>query len=112
MADPLDAFTAPVRDWFRASFQDPTPVQARGWGPIASGGNALLLAPTGSGKTLAAFLAALDSLVRLPSDAPPGVRVLYVSPLKALVYDIERNLRSPLVSIANAASRRGTSIRG
>src|SRR5262245_21067190 len=111
MADVLDAFAAPVREWFRGSFPAPTEVQARGWGPIASGGNALLLAPTGSGKTLAAFLSALDGLVRLPAAAPPGVRVLYVSPLKALVYDIERNLRAPLVGITNAASRLGTSIR-
>ncbi|MEQ1506293.1 MAG: crosslink repair DNA glycosylase YcaQ family protein, partial [Myxococcota bacterium] len=97
--------------WFAQSFRAPTAVQTRGWDPIGAGRNTLLLAPTGSGKTLAAFLAVLDRLVRLPLDAPPGVRVLYVSPLKALVYDIERNLRAPLVGIANAASRLGRSIR-
>jgi ATP-dependent Lhr-like helicase len=109
--DPLASFDPAVRAWFGSSFERPTAVQERGWGPIATGRNALLLAPTGSGKTLAAFLAAIDRLVRLPPDAPSGVRVLYVSPLKALVYDIERNLRAPLVGIANAASRLGRTIR-
>ncbi|MEZ4236469.1 MAG: DEAD/DEAH box helicase [Myxococcota bacterium] len=108
---PLEAFDPAVRQWFGESFSGPTAVQSEGWGPIAAGRSALLLAPTGSGKTLAAFLAALDRLVRLPPDAPPGVRVLYVSPLKALVYDIERNLRAPLVGIANAASRQGRTVR-
>jgi ATP-dependent helicase Lhr and Lhr-like helicase len=109
--DDLPAFDPSVATWFGSTFAEPTPVQRRGWGPIADGHNTLLLAPTGSGKTLAAFLSAIDRLVRLPPDAPPGVRVLYVSPLKALVYDIERNLRAPLVGIANAASRMGRSIR-
>ncbi|MCA9492883.1 MAG: DEAD/DEAH box helicase, partial [Myxococcales bacterium] len=111
MTDPLDDFCAPVSDWFRASFTAPTPVQARGWRPLAAGHHALLLAPTGSGKTLAAFLASLDRLVRLPTEAPAGVRVLYVSPLKALVHDIERNLRGPLVGIGHAALRAGVGIR-
>lgn len=108
---PLERFSEPVRTWFGASFPAPTEVQERGWPSIASGQHTLLLAPTGSGKTLAAFLAGLDALARLPVGAPPGTRLLYVSPLKALVYDIERNLRAPLVGIANAASRTGTALR-
>ncbi len=107
----LDRFSDPVRSWFSEAFADPTAVQQRGWPSIVDGQNTLLLAPTGSGKTLAAFLGGLDQLFRLPLDTPPGVRLLYVSPLKALVYDIERNLRAPLVGIANAASRLGRSIR-
>ncbi|MEQ1568714.1 MAG: DEAD/DEAH box helicase, partial [Myxococcota bacterium] len=103
----LASFDPAVRDWFTAAFAAPTDVQRRGWEPITTGRHTLLLAPTGSGKTLAAFLSAIDALARLPLDAPPGVRVLYVSPLKALVYDIERNLRAPLIGIANAASRAG-----
>ncbi len=109
--DVLSHFTTPVRRWFTESFAAPTAVQQRGWPAIAGGKHALLLAPTGSGKTLAAFLACLDRLVRLPVDAEHGVRVLYVSPLKALVYDIERNLRAPLVGIANAASLEGHTMR-
>ncbi|MBX2800402.1 MAG: DEAD/DEAH box helicase [Myxococcales bacterium] len=107
----LERFSSPVRTWFGDAFATPTEVQIRGWPSIAEGQNTLLLAPTGSGKTLAAFLAGLDQLVSLGVDEPPGVRVLYVSPLKALVYDIERNLRAPLVGIANAASRQGESLR-
>ena len=91
----IAVFSVPVRRWFAASFEAPTPVQVKGWPVIASGRHALLVAPTGTGKTLAAFLWAVDTLVRLPRDVPPGVRVLYVSPLRALVYDVERNLRSP-----------------
>ncbi|MEM6928178.1 MAG: DEAD/DEAH box helicase, partial [Myxococcota bacterium] len=108
---PLTRFSAPVRQWFQGAFEAPTDVQLRGWPSIADGTHTLLLAPTGSGKTLAAFLAGLDRLFRLPVDAEPGVRLLYVSPLKALVYDIERNLRAPLVGIANEASRLGESLR-
>jgi ATP-dependent Lhr-like helicase len=107
----LERFDPAVRDWFLGTFHAPTAAQARSWPAIANGQSTLLLAPTGSGKTLAAFLAALDRLFRLPADSAPGVRVLYVSPLKALVYDIERNLRSPLVGIANAASRSGRTLR-
>ena len=105
----LDAFGPATRDWFCAAFEAPTPVQEAGWARISAGEHALLLAPTGSGKTLAAFLWCLDRLHRQPraANAPPGVRVLYVSPLKALVYDIERNLRTPLAGIRAAASRRG-----
>jgi ATP-dependent Lhr-like helicase len=86
-------------------------VQREGWPRIASGDHALLIAPTGSGKTLAAFFSCIDRLSRLPADAEPGVRVLYVSPLKALVYDIERNLRAPLAGIRRAAEARGESVR-
>ena len=95
--DPLRAFSPPVADWFRRSFEKPTPAQAKGWPPIAAGKHTLVLAPTGSGKTLAAFLTAIDGLVRDPSER--GTRVLYVSPLKALNHDVERNLRAPLHGI-------------
>src|SRR4051812_45954580 len=95
------AFHAPVQRWFEASFPAPTPAQRLGWPPVLSGESTLLLAPTGSGKTLAAFLTAID---RLMFTAPPPkkerCRVLYVSPLKALAVDIERNLRAPLAGIA------------
>ncbi|HXV05623.1 MAG TPA: DEAD/DEAH box helicase, partial [Solirubrobacterales bacterium] len=97
-ADPLAPFSAPVRDWFEASFEQPTPAQVGGWEAISGGGNALICAPTGSGKTLAAFLWGIDRLVREP-ERGQGVRIVYVSPLKALSYDIERNLRAPLRGI-------------
>src|SRR5213082_2983902 len=90
-------FSAPVRDWFQRTFEQPTGAQQLGWPAIAAGEHTLLLAPTGSGKTLAAFLSALDGLVRDPADR--GTRVLYVSPLKALNHDIERNLRAPAAGI-------------
>ncbi|HUP88036.1 MAG TPA: DEAD/DEAH box helicase, partial [Longimicrobiales bacterium] len=98
----LTQFSSATRRWFTNSFAAPTPVQAQGWERIAAGDHTLLIAPTGSGKTLAAFLYALDRLATKPSETE-GVRVVYVSPLKALVYDIERNLRTPLAGIANAA---------
>jgi ATP-dependent Lhr-like helicase len=107
----LEGFSDATRAWFADTFRAPTRVQEQGWPHIARGDNALLLAPTGSGKTLAAFLAGLDQLTRLPLDAEPGVRLLYISPLKALVYDIERNLRAPLVGLSNAATRLGGSLR-
>ena len=91
--------------WFVDAFPAPTRVQQLGWPVIARGAHTLLLAPTGSGKTLAAFLVGIDRVARLPTDAQPGVRVLYVSPLKALVYDVERNLRGPLVGIQRTAER-------
>ena len=105
----LSPFSRAVQTWFQAAFASPTPIQARGWAEIASGRHALLLAPTGSGKTLAAFLWSLDRLVSAPraADAPPGCRVLYVSPLKALVADVEKNLRAPLAGIQAAARRDG-----
>jgi len=104
-SDPaLDRFSAPAREWFAQVFAEPTPVQTRGWAAIAAGAHSLLVAPTGSGKTLAAFFSCIDRLGQRAEDAAPGVRVLYVSPLKALVYDIERNLRAPLVGIARQAA--------
>jgi ATP-dependent helicase Lhr and Lhr-like helicase len=97
-ADPLAPFSAPVRRWFESSFEGPTPAQAGGWQAIAGGANALICAPTGSGKTLAAFLWGIDKLSREP-ELGQGVKLVYVSPLKALSYDIERNLRAPLRGI-------------
>src|SRR5438477_12258360 len=98
----LATFHEPVRDWFSASFAAPTRAQELAWPAIASGQSTLVLAPTGSGKTLAAFLSAIDQL--LYAD-PAGCRVVYVSPLKALAIDIERNLRGPLVGIRHVAER-------
>ncbi|MEA2424701.1 MAG: ATP-dependent helicase Lhr and Lhr-like helicase, partial [Thermoleophilaceae bacterium] len=92
----LSSFTPQVRDWFLRSFEKPTAAQEQAWPAIARGENVLLSAPTGSGKTLAAFLWALDRLVAEPGE---GTRLIYVSPLKALSYDIERNLRAPLKGI-------------
>ncbi len=92
--DALAAFSPEVRDWFERSFAEPTPAQTLGWPAIASGSHTLIQAPTGSGKTLAAFLWALDQAI--PGE---GLQVLYVSPLKALNYDVERNLRAPLAGI-------------
>ena len=105
----LEPFSLPVRSWFERTFPEPTPVQERGWPAIASGEHALLLAPTGSGKTLAAFLWALDRLVTEPvQDAAERCRVLYISPLRALAVDVEKNLRAPLAGIGLAAERLGT----
>ncbi|HEX2392265.1 MAG TPA: DEAD/DEAH box helicase [Solirubrobacterales bacterium] len=102
-SDPLAPFSPAVRRWFEASFEGPTPAQAGGWEAISGGENALICAPTGSGKTLASFLWGIDRLARAGKDgrAPlgTGVRLVYVSPLKALSYDIERNLRAPLRGI-------------
>ena len=106
-------FSAPVRRWFESSFEGPTPAQAGGWEAISGGANALICAPTGSGKTLAAFLWGIDKLSRQAPDGhfahgiggkvttrrDDGVKIVYVSPLKALSYDIERNLRAPLRGI-------------
>ncbi|HEY5013197.1 MAG TPA: DEAD/DEAH box helicase, partial [Acidimicrobiia bacterium] len=101
-------FSAPVQAWFDASFASPTAAQAGGWPAIAAGDHTLILAPTGSGKTLAAFLWAID---RVGTDAVPAkgerCRVLYISPLRALAVDVEKNLRSPLRGIALAAERLG-----
>jgi ATP-dependent helicase Lhr and Lhr-like helicase len=97
-SDPLAPFSAPVRRWFEASFAGPTPAQAGGWEAISGGADALICAPTGSGKTLASFLWGIDKLARSP-ELGTGVRLVYVSPLKALSYDIERNLRAPLRGI-------------
>jgi ATP-dependent Lhr-like helicase len=100
----LEGFQEPVRAWFGASYGVPTRVQALGWPAIRGGDGALLLAPTGSGKTLAAFLVAIDRLMFAPPP-PQRCRVLYISPLKALAVDVERNLRAPLVGILRAAEK-------
>lgn len=122
---PMGRFSRPTRDWFLGAFSEPTPAQIGAWNAISSGSHALVVAPTGSGKTLAAFLWALDRLLssapapapELPGiEAPPGkgrrprapkrkTRVLYISPLKALGVDVERNLRSPLIGITQTAKR-------
>lgn len=107
----LECFGPATRHWFTANFAAPTRVQHEGWPRIASGAHSLLLAPTGSGKTLAAFLAALDRCSQLDPEAEPGCRVLYISPLKALVYDIERNLRAPLAGMRNASEELGLDLR-
>src|SRR2546423_7825712 len=96
--DPLASFTPEVRNWFTRSFERPTPAQEQAWPAIAGGDNVLVSAPTGSGKTLAAFLWGLDRLVAEPAE-PRRTRLVYVSPLKALSYDIEKNLRAPLKGI-------------
>src|SRR6516162_4519516 len=108
-SDPLAPFLAPVREWFCTELGEPTAAQRQGWPAIAAGRHTLILAPTGSGKTLAAFLACLDALWRqgLEGDLPPGVQVLYVSPLKALNNDVHRNLQVPLEGVAEAARRMG-----
>ncbi len=129
MDDILHSFSLPVAEWFRATFARPTPPQSLAWPAIKRGEHTLLLAPTGSGKTLAAFLSSLDDLLREPLSGgdgarpgarpegasggrprPAGIRVLYVSPLKALNNDIERNLRVPLAGIREAADRLGMTL--
>jgi ATP-dependent Lhr-like helicase len=104
--DPLALFLTPVQDWFRQALGEPTPAQRQGWPAIKAGRHTLILAPTGSGKTLAAFLSCLDDLWR-QEPLPRGVRILYVSPLKALNNDIARNLRAPLAGVTLAAERNG-----
>jgi ATP-dependent Lhr-like helicase len=110
--DPLGLFEPPVRQWFNAVFPaGPTPAQRGGWPAIAAGESTLILAPTGSGKTLAAFLACLNRLMfQPPPEKTRRCRVLYVSPLKALAIDVERNLRAPLAGIAQAASAAGAGV--
>ena len=107
----LDVFSPAVRTWFEATFDEPTPAQREGWDSIARGDHTLILAPTGSGKTLAAFLWAIDRLATEPPP-PPGdrTRVLYISPLRALAVDVEKNLRAPLAGIEHAADRAGISL--
>src|SRR5829696_3406510 len=94
----LDVFSASTRAWFEGAFAAPTPAQELGWPAIASGEHTVIQAPTGSGKTLAAFLYGIDKLDQSPGE---GLRLLYVSPLKALNYDVERNLRGPLAGLGS-----------
>lgn len=110
---PLDSFHPIVKRWFDASFPDgPTLAQTKGWPAIAKKQSTLLLAPTGSGKTLAAFMSAIDELMFSPEpDKKERCRVLYISPLKALGVDVERNLRSPLAGIRAIAQREGVTHR-
>src|SRR5262245_41144255 len=116
MSDPLAPFAPPVAAWFRQTFEWPTPPQVLGWSTIARGEHALIVSPTGSGKTLTAFLWSLDVLFRELRATPEptrgareigtyqaGFRVVYVSPLKALSNDIERNLQTPLAGIRAVA---------
>lgn len=105
----LDSFSPATRSWFTGAFASPTSAQEGAWRAIAQGSDVLVVAPTGSGKTLAAFLAALDQLASTPPPAEPKkrCRVLYVSPLKALAVDVERNLRSPLTGIRQESARLG-----
>ncbi|QKE85264.1 ATP-dependent helicase [Arthrobacter sp. NEB 688] len=107
--DVLDRFSPATAAWFRGSFSTPTAAQAGAWEAVSSGHHALVVAPTGSGKTLSAFLWALDRLAAepVPEERLKRCRVLYVSPMKALAVDVERNLRSPLVGIRHAATRLG-----
>jgi ATP-dependent Lhr-like helicase len=107
--DPFACFHPVTAEWFRAVFDAPTAPQRLGWPVIARGESALILAPTGTGKTLTAFLWCLDRLMlhSPPAGRKAGCRIVYVSPLKALAVDVERNLRSPLAGIANMARRRG-----
>jgi len=123
--DPFACFHAVTAAWFRAVFEEPTAPQRMGWPVIARGENALILAPTGTGKTLAAFLWCLDRLMlqqahpsdknrdvaRMGHPVSRGCRIVYVSPLKALAVDVERNLRSPLAGMANMARRMGVPFR-
>jgi len=108
----LDRFSPATAAWFRGSFSAPTAAQEGAWAAISSGHHSLVVAPTGSGKTLSAFLWALDRLASTPppEDRLKRCRVLYVSPLKALAVDVERNLRSPLVGIGHAATRLGLTV--
>ncbi|MYT16103.1 MULTISPECIES: DEAD/DEAH box helicase [unclassified Streptomyces] len=105
----LDSFSAATRGWFAGAFSAPTAAQEGAWQAIGAGSDVLVVAPTGSGKTLAAFLASLDALASTPPPAEPKkrCRVLYVSPLKALAVDVERNLRSPLTGIRQESVRLG-----
>ena len=104
----LEAFSPAVREWFASNFPEPTAPQIQGWPAIVGGAHTLICSPTGSGKTLTAFLSSLDRLIT--TEAPPEkqrTRVLYVSPLRALAFDVEKNLRAPLVGIGHAAERLG-----
>ena len=113
--DPLARFSDATRAWFSDSFAAPTPAQSGAWAATSAGASVLVSAPTGSGKTLAAFLAAIDRLLTSPTPAagagaPARTRVLYVSPLKALAYDVDRNLRAPLAGITRMAQLAGVAV--
>ena len=111
-ADPFGLFHPLTAEWFRATLGTPTTPQRLGWPVIARGESALILAPTGTGKTLTAFIWCLDRLLfHRPPDTVPGTRIVYISPLKALAVDVERNLRVPLAGIADLARRSGTPFR-
>ncbi|MGB0102140.1 MAG: DEAD/DEAH box helicase, partial [Nocardioides sp.] len=112
MPRPLDRFSEPTRTWFGAAFAEPTPAQAGAWEAIGAGRHALVVAPTGSGKTLSAFLWSIDRLLcePRPEDKQQRCRVLYISPLKALGVDVERNLRAPLTGIRHTADRLGIEV--
>jgi ATP-dependent Lhr-like helicase len=106
--DALEPFHPATRAWFEAVFPSATKPQQMGWPPITRGDSTLILAPTGTGKTLAAFLWCIDRLMfHVPDGAPPSCRILYISPIKALAVDVERNLRAPLVGISQSAQRMG-----
>ena len=108
----LSGFSAPTSTWFEAAFAAPTPAQVGAWQTISAGRHALVVAPTGSGKTLSAFLWSLDRLATTPrsEDKLRRCRVLYISPLKALAVDVERNLRAPLAGIRHTADRLGVEV--
>ena len=109
-ADPFASFHPVTARWFREVFDEPTAPQRQGWPVIARGESTLILAPTGTGKTLTAFLWCLDRLMLQERPQGAGCRIIYISPLKALAVDVERNLRSPLVGIANMARRMNVAV--
>jgi len=109
-ADPFASFHPVTARWFREVFEEPTAPQRLGWPAIARGESTLILAPTGTGKTLTAFLWCLDRLMLQARPSGAGCRIVYISPLKALAVDVERNLRSPLAGIANMARRMGVPV--